>query len=291
MTIEGTTSAGELVIALLAPHAAGGPRRAAKVLLQSGRRSLEEMTSELPYEERVAAAEMAERLRSEGVGVLFCDDPAYPDRLRRAPGAPPVLYHRGPIELLDRPSIGVCGSRNAGAAGLRAARACGEDAAAVGVVVVSGYAKGVDTEAHIAALGAGGGTVAVLAEGILGFRLKPAYRDLPNQALEQQLLVVSQFPPQQRWTAGAAMTRNQVIVGLGDAVVAVEAGETGGTLQAGKTTLHSGKRLWVLGFPGEDPPGTQALIAAGGSRVGSRVALAAKLRDLAGEPRSQALFD
>ncbi|MGK3199920.1 DNA-processing protein DprA [Amycolatopsis sp. MEPSY49] len=290
MTIEGTTSARELVFALLAPYAAGGPRRAAKFLLQSGRRGLEEMTSELPYEERLAAAEMAERLHAEGVGVLFCDDPAYPDRLRRAPGAPPVLYHRGPIELLDRPSIGVCGSRSAGSAGLRAARACGEDAAALGVVVVSGYAKGVDTEAHIAALSAGGGSVAVLAEGILDFRLKSAYRDLPDQVLEQ-LLVVSQFPPSQRWTAGAAMTRNQVIVGLGDAVVAVEAGETGGTLRAGKAALQGGKRLWVLGFPGEDPPGTRALLAAGGSRIESRAALAARLHDLVGEPRSQSLFD
>ncbi|MEU5258627.1 DNA-processing protein DprA [Amycolatopsis sp. NPDC021455] len=290
MTIEGATSVRELVFALLAPRAAGGPRRAAKVLLQSGRRSLEEVAGELPYEEQVAAAELADGLLSQGVGVLFCDDPAYPDRLRVAPGAPPVLYHRGPIELLNRSSIGVCGSRNAGTEGLRAARACGEEAAALGVVVVSGYAKGVDTEAHTAALTAGGGTVAVLAEGILDFRLKQAYRDLPDEAL-RRLLVVSQFPPKQRWTAGAAMTRNQVIVGLGDAVVAVEAGKTGGTLRAGEVALQSGKRLWVLGFPGEDPPGNKALLAAGGSRIASRTALRAKLQDLLRGPFSPSLFD
>ncbi|MEV6827642.1 DNA-processing protein DprA [Amycolatopsis sp. NPDC051102] len=290
MTIEDATSVRELVFALLAPRAAGGPRRAAKVLLQSGRRSLEELVSELPYEEQAAAAERADRLLSQGVGVLFCDDPAYPDRLRRAPGAPPVLYHLGPIELLSRSSIGVCGSRNASEAGLRAARACGEDAAGLGVVVVSGYAKGVDTEAHTAALTAGGGTVAVLAEGILDFRLKQAYRELPDEAL-QQLLVISQFPPQQRWSAGAAMTRNQVIVGLGDAVVAVEAGETGGTLRAGEAALQCGKRLWVLGFPGEDPPGNQALLAAGGTRIAGRTALRTELRDLLRGPHSPSLFD
>jgi DNA processing protein len=192
--------------------------------------------------------------------------------------------------LLERPSVGVCGSRKAGIDGLRAARACGEDAARLGVVVVSGYAKGVDTEGHTSALAANGGTVAVLAEGIIDFRPKQAYRDLPDGALER-LLVVSQFPPRQRWTAGAAMTRNQVIVGLGDAVIVVEAGATGGTLQAGKTALQNGKRLWVLGFPGEDPPGNQALLAAGGRRIASRAELAAEMRELIHKPHPQALFD
>ena len=120
------------------------------------------------------------------------------------------------------------------------------------MVVVSGYAKGVDTEAHLSALTAGGSTVAVLAEGIADFRLKQSYGGLPDGALNR-LLVISQFPPRQRWTAGAAMTRNQVIVGLGDAVVVVEAGAGGGTLRAGETALQTGKQLWVLGPPARTP--------------------------------------
>ncbi len=87
------------------------------------------------------------------------------------------------------------------------------------------------------------------------------------------------------------MTRNQVIVGLGDAVVVVEAGAGGGTLRAGEAALQTGKQLWVLGFPGEDPPGNQALLTAGGRRVANRAELSDGMRKLATEPRTQGLFD
>jgi DNA processing protein len=50
--------------------------------------------------------------------------------------------------------------------------------------------------------------------------------------------VVSQFSPTQPWTTGGAMTRNSVVIGLGLALVVVEAGETGGTLAAGKRAFE-----------------------------------------------------
>ncbi|GAB3704557.1 hypothetical protein GCM10027598_04760 [Amycolatopsis oliviviridis] len=291
MTIDGATSVHErLMLAVLAPVAAGGPRRAAKVLLQRGRRALVGLVGELPDDEIAKAEKLAHSLSAAGVNVLFCDEPDYPARLRQAKGAPPVLFYRGAIDLLSGYAVGICGARSATEESLKAARACGEDAASAGISVVSGYAKGVDTESHLAALRAGGRTVAVLAEGILNFQLKRPYRDLPQKALDR-LLVVSQFPPGQSWTAGAAMTRNQVIVGLGDAVIVVEAGETGGTLRAGETAVSAQVPLWVLGFRHADPPGNRKLLGAGGRRIANRVALSAEMRRLAETPRAQRLFD
>ena len=63
----------------------------------------------------------------------------------------------------------------------------------VGRAVISGNAKGVDTEAHQAAIEAGGGTVLVLAEGLLQHRPKRVTVDVQN---EHNVLIVSQFPPQ-----------------------------------------------------------------------------------------------
>jgi DNA processing protein len=146
-------------------------------------------------------------------------------------------------------------------------------------MVVSGYAKGIDAESHLACLESGGSTIAVLAEGILNFRLRPAYRELPSSALDH-LLVISQFPPSQRWTAGAAMTRNQVVIGLSQAVVVVEAGETGGTLRAGEVALQSGRRLLAMDFAEGTPQGNAKLIAAGARRIINRVDLAEELRSL-----------
>ncbi|UMP01276.1 DNA-processing protein DprA [Amycolatopsis sp. EV170708-02-1] len=269
----------ELLLALLGPRAAGGPRRGAKQLLRSGREQLRTLIAQLPYEQRIEADATVETLTSSGIRALLCDDQRYPDRLRRFTGAPIALFYRGPIEMLENPTVGVCGSRNATSAGLRAARACGQDAARLGVTVVSGYARGIDTESHLACLEAGGSTIAVLAEGILNFRLRPAYRELPSSALDH-LLVISQFPPSQHWTAGAAMTRNQVVIGLSQAVVVVEAGETGGTLRAGEVAVQSGRRLLVMDFAEGTPQGNAKLIATGARRIINRVDLAEEMRSL-----------
>lgn len=271
----------DLVLALLAPRAAGGARHATRSLL-SGRAQLLDQIEKLPQVERDEAAETAERLRDNGYTALLCDDPRFPDRLRRFAGAPPALFCRGDVDLLAAVSVGVCGSRAASEDGLRAARACGEEAARLGVTVVSGYAKGVDTESHLAVLRSGGSTVAVLAEGVDHFRLKVPYRELPPEQA-RRLLVVSQFPPRQRWTAGAAMTRNQVITGLAHAVVVIEAGESGGTAKAGEVALRGERPLLVLDGHSGSFPGNERLIAAGGRRVTTRAELAEQFRRLGTE--------
>jgi len=76
------------------------------------------------------------------------------------------------------------------------------------------------------------------------------------------------------------MTRNQVIVGLCQALVVVEAGPSGGTLRAGELATQFGRRLLVLGFAGGDPEGNTTLLAAGGHRITDRAQLMAELRRL-----------
>jgi len=178
---------------------------------------------------------MAER----GVGVIVLGDPEYPDRLAETPTAPPLLFCWGNPALLRMPGVGMCGSRDVSERGLQAARTCGEAVARKGLTFISGYAKGVDTETHLAALGQGGRTIIVLAEGFVHFRQKKAFGREGLNA--KHVLVLSQFAPSQSWTVGAAMTRNGVIAGLGQALVVIEAGETGGTLNAGMQAIRMGR--------------------------------------------------
>jgi DNA processing protein len=261
----------ELVLALLASRAAGGARRATKQLLQGGRDRMWALVEQLSTADHVDAESTAARLHADGVRALLCDDPDYPDRLRRFVGAPPHFFYKGRIGLVNDLGIGVCGSRNASAEGLRAAHACGEDAVKAGAMVVSGYAKGVDTEAHLAALKSGGNTVAVLAEGIDHFRVKNQYLEFEDAA-NSRMLVLSQFPPAQPWTVGAAMTRNQVVVGISAALIVIEAGETGGTLKAGETALRGGRPVFVL-QTGPHSVGNEQLLAAGAHVIDNRAQL------------------
>src|SRR3990172_13198172 len=86
-----------------------------------------------------------------------------PDNLVAAIGRR-TLYAIGNAALLDSKSIGICGSRHGSPRGLERAREFGREAALKGTTVVSGYARGVDREAHLGALEAGGSTIAVLPE-------------------------------------------------------------------------------------------------------------------------------
>ena len=102
--------------------------------------------------------------RLAGAQLLAHDGPGYPDGMRDLPDAPPLLWARGDVALLSRPLVAMVGARNASSLGLRMARRLAETLGEAGQVVVSGLARGIDAEAHRAALATG--TVAVMAGGV-----------------------------------------------------------------------------------------------------------------------------
>lgn len=166
-------------------------------------------------------------LLKHNVHALSIIDPGYPECLRNALGesAPVLLLCLGNLELLNRVSVGFCGSREASEKGLATARDCARLLAAGQINIVSGFAAGVDMNAHCAALAAGGTTTVVLAEGILRFRVKREIRDLWD---DTRTLVVSEFGPNLPWSVSLAMQRNKTICGLSRAMVLIEARRTGG---------------------------------------------------------------
>jgi DNA processing protein len=235
------------------------PGRVRKALTPQGLRGID---SEINPADRRGYEEEAERLAAADVDVVEIGDTAYPRRLVHVKGAPPLLFFWGNPELLNESGVGMCGSRNVSPRGLQAARTCGLEVADHGLVIISGYAKGVDTETHLAALRSGGRTVIVLAEGINGFKRKRAFSDVPFD--RDHVVAISQFAPGQRWNVGAAMTRNSVIAGLGRALVVIEAGETGGTLNAGLRAIDMGRPVLALSFSTQVTPlGNQALFEKG----------------------------
>lgn len=230
-------------------------------------RSVVDLLDALTHGQRERVKETADKLLEDGVGVLFRSDELYPERLQALPSPPPILFYMGDLTLLNAPAVGMCGSRDASEIGLAAARLCGEQVARNGLTVVSGYARGVDMATHVGALAVGGRTIIVLAEGMSQFRWK---RDLKaTDAYETRVLVLSQFPPGQTWNAGAAMTRNSVIAALGQALVVIEARETGGTLDAGLQALRLGHPVLALDFAAGAPRGNALLFDKGARRITS----------------------
>jgi DNA processing protein len=189
------------------------------------------------------ALEDTERL---GGRVLAPSDGEYPELLRNIPEPPPVLFTLGEVALLQRPAVAIVGSRDHTAYGGEVARALAWGAASAGLAVVSGMARGLDAVAHDAALDAGGATIGVLGNG-LGVVYPSANRGLYRRVAERGLLL-TEFPPGERPTAGSFPRRNRLISGLARVTVVVEAAEGSGALITAGTALDQGRE--VMAVPG-----------------------------------------
>lgn len=160
--------------------------------------------------------------------VLTWDDPDYPRLLREIPSAPPVLYVRGELTEQDDWALAVVGTRHASAYGREITRLFATDLAQNQITIVSGLARGIDSEAHRAALDAGGRTVAVLAHG-LDQVYPPEHRQLAERISAQGALV-SDYPIGALPEPGNFPPRNRIISGLSLGTLVVEGDERSGAM-------------------------------------------------------------
>ncbi len=225
--------------------------------------------------------------------------PGYPAQLHKRAGHP-ALHVLGRIQPLNHPGIGLCGSRNGNDVALDYARAAAILAAAFGVPMVSGYARGSDTAAHVRCIEAGGHTTAVLAEGISRFRLRREYDTVLEDwdAFTESMTVISQFRLDAPWSPINAMQRNKTVCGLSGMLVAIDPGERGGTLNAAQEALRQQIPV-VIALSSSDQMHHQIerLVGRGGLLVSSERELCDTIKECfksecSSEPNVQAtLFD
>jgi DNA processing protein len=196
-------------------------------------------------------------------------DAGYPSLLAAVHDPPPCLYLRGSggETLLDGPAVAIVGARACSAYGRSVARSLARDLASVGLVIVSGMARGIDGEAHRGALEAGGVTIAVLGCGI--DRDYPAAHGELARRIAEQGLVVSEYEPGVEPAPWRFPARNRIIAGLARATVVVEARERSGALITADFALEEGRE--VLAVPGEITSalsaGTNGLLRLGATPV------------------------
>ncbi len=212
------------------------------------------------------AAEL-ERVTRAGVQALCWDDPGYPARLLTISDPPTVLYVRGELRPEDDWAVAIVGTRHASAYGREAARTVAADLARAGVTVISGLARGIDSQAHRAALEAGGRTLAVLGSGI------DIIYPWENAKLAQDIVakgaLVSEYPLGTQPEASNFPPRNRIISGLSRGVIVVEAGEQSGALITSDFAADQGRDVFAV--PGSifarSSQGTNRLIRDGATPV------------------------
>jgi DNA processing protein len=229
-------------------------------------------------EARRRAEAEGRRARGLGIRVLALGEADYPERLREVYAPPPVLYVRGRLVPDEGGrSVAVVGARAASAPGRALARTLSHDLAAAGATIVSGLARGIDTEAHRGALAAGGRTVAVLGSGL--DRVYPPENEELAAGVGRDGALVSEFalgtPPRPE----NFPRRNRVIAGWCRAVVVVEAGEKSGALSTARAALDEGRD--VMAVPGHPTQplaaGTNALLRDGATLVRSAADVAQEI--------------
>ena len=233
------------------------------------------------YPEAQAQAEL-ETAAKIGAHLLFIGTPDYPFLLARTETAPPVLYARGDLSLLDRPAVAIVGARNASAAGIRFARQLAMDLAEADQVIVSGLARGIDAAAHAAALERG--TIAVVAGGA-DVPYPPDHADLMARIADKGLVIAEQ-PPGIHPQARHFPRRNRIIAGLSAGTIVVEGAPKSGSLITARIAADLGRE--VMAVPGSPldsrAQGCNLLIREGATLIQNAADVLEALSTLAGQP-------
>ncbi len=186
-----------------------------------------------------------ERIEKGNVRVVTYDDPEYPKNLREIYDPPLVLYVKGTLKEGDSLAIGVVGSRRTTLYGQDMARKLAFQLARLGVTVVSGLARGIDTAAHNGALQAKGRTVAVIGCGI--DVVYPAEnKKLTDEIVEKGGAVVTEFPFGVKPDKQNFPMRNRIISGWSLGVVVVEANLKSGALITVAQAAEQGRQVFAV---------------------------------------------
>jgi DNA processing protein len=188
-------------------------------------------------------AEM-KRITEFGCRIVTQADPEYPELLRQIYDPPIVLYVKGELNAKDKNSVAMVGSRMTTHYGMEVARKLAYQLAYLGVTVVSGGARGIDTASHQGALAGKGRTIAVLGTGI-NLVTPPENAKLFEQIGANGALI-TQFPFNRPADKQSFPIRNRIVAGMTLGTVVVEANLTSGALITANFATEYGRQVFAV---------------------------------------------
>lgn len=217
-----------------------GPESKLKKTESIGSKIAQEISS-FSFEELKKELELAKKLK---VKIITVGDKEYPENLKNIYDPALCLYLKGRLKPEDNLSVAIVGSRRASFYGASCAEKFSYELAGLGITIISGLARGIDTQAHKGALKATGRTIAVLGSG-LNCVYPPENKGLSEEIAERGALL-SEFPLNTRPLAQNFPRRNRVISGLSQAVLVVEAARNSGALITADFALEQGRDVFAI---------------------------------------------
>lgn len=195
--------------------------------------------------EKLSPQKEFEKLEKDGVKTITINDREYPEPLKQISRPPFLLYVKGDIRALSSDCFGIVGTRMMSSYGKQITPKIAGELAYAGFTIVSGMAKGVDTEAHLAAVEANKPTVAVLGHG-LNSDIYPHKRRLAQSILDKGGAIISEYSYNQSASDFSYPQRNRIISGLSRGVLVVEADIQSGALITAKFAVEQNRDLFCV---------------------------------------------
>lgn len=183
---------------------------------------------------------------ANGIGVVCYNDDEYPAQLRHIVNPPAVLYYRGNISCLSGTrTVTSVGARKASDYSLRTASRICRELAKCGIVIVSGFALGIDIASHLAAAEINRPTACVLGCGVDVNYPKGnfAHRDT---IINNGGVFISEFPPGAEPHSHHFPMRNRILAALGRVTMVFEASEKSGSLITADMASKQGREVFCL---------------------------------------------
>lgn len=190
------------------------------------------------------ADQQLKRVNKIGARIVTIWDKEYPELLKRIYDPPALIFVLGKFNVKDRQALAIVGTRNPTPYGQNIAESFCQQLSSLGITIVSGLARGIDTVAHSTALKSGGRTIAVIGSG-LDVPYPPENKKLLDQIAETGV-VVSEFPMGAKPDAPNFPRRNRIISGLSLGTVIVESAEDGGAMITASTALDQNREVFAV---------------------------------------------
>ncbi|EAC2784285.1 DNA-protecting protein DprA [Listeria monocytogenes] len=188
--------------------------------------------------------ETAEVFFLEGITPIWILEDSYPALLREVYEAPPILFCKGNIDLLQRQAIAIVGTRQMSEYGRKACVKIASELSVHDLTIISGMAIGIDTIAHKATLNKNGATIAVLGSGVN--KIYPKKNEFLAKEIAKEGLLLSEYLPSQEAKRWHFPERNRIISGLAIGTVIIEAAERSGSLITADIALEQNRQVFAV---------------------------------------------
>ena len=196
------------------------------------------------WQKNIDLAAELKRIEDFGCRIVIQTDAEYPELLKQIYDPPVVLYVKGRLLPKDKNAVALVGSRMTTHYGIEVARKLAYQLAYIGVTVVSGGARGIDTAAHQGALSGKGRTICVLGTGIN--IVWPGENKELFERITENGAIITQFPFNRPGDKQSFPIRNRIVAGMTLGTVVIEANLTSGALITANFATEYGRQVFAV---------------------------------------------